>query len=349
MKNLKRMLLRATAIREKQKKEIVELKGKIETTSEECLKKQLDCLPPLLKLAVVTAFRKIKARAPRGMRYNAEWLLNCLLVRIASPRAYMLLMSRLMSRHKLTQILKGIPCKYGFQEQTLQNGSAVESSGSAAAACFGMPRAERVPFDIRGSEAEVCSEPNNEDSDSSSESDSEESIRDAPQRSTSPDFNNELASEEPKASIAVLDDELHEGHNLGAEDTRSNISNESNAEGRAADDPDREQGFPPRISNSATLPETTTIFAQVPEPLVSGAPFASVPEDVMAHTTVLTDPPEPLPEHSLTKCAPHHFTLSEKVLRDKRENVTLWIIPEPIEIPSSFPKKPALEPQTRHP
>ncbi|KAH7950826.1 hypothetical protein HPB52_002107 [Rhipicephalus sanguineus] len=146
------------------------------------------------------------------------------------------------------------------------------------------------------------------------------------------------APEEPKASIAVLDDEFHEGHNLGAEDTRSNISNESNAEGRAADDTGREQAFPPRISNSATLPDTTTTFAQVPAPLVSGAPFVSVPEDLVAHTTVLTDPPEPLPEHSLTKCAPHHFTLSEKVLRDKRENVALWIIPEPIEMRSSFPK-----------
>ncbi|KAH7961211.1 hypothetical protein HPB52_005613 [Rhipicephalus sanguineus] len=169
-------------------------------------------------------------------------------------------------------------------------------------------------------------------------------------------INNELkpvtdvkAPEEPKASIAVLDDEFHEGYNLGAEDARSNISNEGNTEGRAADDTGREQGFPPRNSNSATLPETTTTFAQVPAPLVSGAPFASVLEDLMAHTTVLTDPPEPLPEHSLTKCAPHHFTLSEKFLWDKRENVALWIIPEPIEIPSSFPKKPALEPPAKAP
>ncbi|XP_037517960.1 uncharacterized protein LOC119394721 [Rhipicephalus sanguineus] len=151
------------------------------------------------------------------------------------------------------------------------------------------------------------------------------------------------APEEPKASIAVLDDQFHEGHNLDAEDTRSNLSNESNAEGRAADDTGREQGFPPRISNSATLPETTTTFAQVPAPLVSGAPFASVPEDLMSRTTVLTDQPEPLPEHSLTKCAPHNFT------RDERENVALWIIPELIEIRSSFPKKPALEPPAKEP
>lgn len=118
------MLLRATAAREKQKKNIMELKGKIETTSEECLNKQLDCLPPLQKLAAETAFRKIKARAPTGMRYNAEWLLNCMLVRIASPRAYKLLidvnMLPLPTMSRLTQILKGIPCKYGFQVVCLE-------------------------------------------------------------------------------------------------------------------------------------------------------------------------------------------------------------------------------------
>ncbi|KAH7977998.1 hypothetical protein HPB49_004132 [Dermacentor silvarum] len=112
------MLLRATAAHEKQKKEIKELKGKTEMTSEECLKKQLHCLPPLKKLVVETAFRKIKAKAPCGMRYNAEWLLNCMLVRIANPRAYKLLidlnMLPLPNMSRLTQILKRIPCKYGF-------------------------------------------------------------------------------------------------------------------------------------------------------------------------------------------------------------------------------------------
>ncbi|KAL1414092.1 hypothetical protein MTO96_007730 [Rhipicephalus appendiculatus] len=79
-----------------------------------------------------------------------------------------------------------------LSDQPLHNGSAVESSGSAAAACFGMPRAERVPCDIRGSQAEICSEPSDVDSESSSESDSEESTRDETQRSAPPDSNDEL-------------------------------------------------------------------------------------------------------------------------------------------------------------
>ncbi|KAH7962654.1 hypothetical protein HPB52_017331 [Rhipicephalus sanguineus] len=162
------------------------------------------------------------------------------------------------------------------------------------------------------------------------------------------------APEEAKVFIPVLDDEFHEGHNLGAEDTRSSLSSEINAEGRGADT-GREQSFPPSISNSATLPEPRTTFAQVPAPLVSCPPFAKVPEEPMTHTsdtTVLSDPPEPLlllGEHSLTECAPTHHMFSDKVLRDKRKNVALSITPEPIEIIPSIPNKPAVEPPAKAP
>ncbi|KAL1486104.1 hypothetical protein MTO96_047101 [Rhipicephalus appendiculatus] len=124
MRNLRRMLLRAAAAREKQEKEIVELRRKLETTSEDCLNKHLECLPSLQKLAVEAAFRKIKAKSPCGIRYNAEWMLNCMLLRIASPRAYKLLvdlkMIPLPTMSRLTQIFKGIPCKYGFQVVCLE-------------------------------------------------------------------------------------------------------------------------------------------------------------------------------------------------------------------------------------
>ncbi|KAH7935575.1 hypothetical protein HPB52_009961 [Rhipicephalus sanguineus] len=164
------------------------------------------------------------------------------------------------------------------------------------------------------------------------------------------------APEEAKVFIPVLDDEFHDGRNLGAEDTRSSLSSEGNAEGGGVDiDTGREQSFPPSISSSATLPETTTTFAQVPAPLVPGLPFAKAPEEPMTHTsdtTVLADPPEPLlllREHSLAECAPGHLMLSDKVLRDKRKNVALSIIREPIDILSSIPKKPAVEPPAKSP
>ncbi|KAH7947605.1 hypothetical protein HPB52_014055 [Rhipicephalus sanguineus] len=50
------------------------------------------------------------------------------------------------------------------------------------------------------------------------------------------------APEEAKVFIPVLDDEFHDGRNLGAEDTRSSLSSEGNAEGGGADiDTGREQ------------------------------------------------------------------------------------------------------------
>lgn len=65
-------------------------------------------IPPLQRLALMTAFRQIKAKAPCGVRYSAEWLLNCMLVRIASPKAYKLLndlkMLPLPSMSRLTAV-----------------------------------------------------------------------------------------------------------------------------------------------------------------------------------------------------------------------------------------------------
>ncbi|KAG0422680.1 hypothetical protein HPB47_001513 [Ixodes persulcatus] len=123
-RRLKRALLRAVAAREKKKREVLDLKEKLEKTSEECIEKYLGGLPSLQRLSLMTAFQQIKAKAPCGMRYSAEWLLNCMLVRIASPRAYKLIndlkMLPLPSMSRLTQILKGIPCKYGFNAISLE-------------------------------------------------------------------------------------------------------------------------------------------------------------------------------------------------------------------------------------
>lgn len=75
-------------------------------------------LPPLQCLACMPAFKQLKAKSACGMRYNAEWILNCMMLRISSPRAYKLISDTkvlpLPSLSRLTQILKGIPCKYGF-------------------------------------------------------------------------------------------------------------------------------------------------------------------------------------------------------------------------------------------
>ncbi|KAH7944633.1 hypothetical protein HPB52_022959 [Rhipicephalus sanguineus] len=104
----------------------------------------------------------------------------------------------------------------------------------------------------------------------------------------------------------------------------------------------RARSGPPRISSSATLPETMTTLTQVPVPVVYDSPFAKVPEEPMAHITLLPEPLEPLlllQGHSVTECAPDQLTLSDKVLGDKRKKLALSLIREPVDAPSSFPKK----------
>lgn len=82
MRNLKKRVLRATAARQKHKKEILALKEKLSRTPDEGVEEALTELPPLQRLAFMTAFKQLKAKSACGMRYNAEWILNCMMLRI---------------------------------------------------------------------------------------------------------------------------------------------------------------------------------------------------------------------------------------------------------------------------
>lgn len=112
LRNLKKRVLRATAARQKHKKEIMALKEKLSKTSDQGVEEALSELPPMQRLAFMTAFKQLKAKSARGMRYTAEWILNCMMLRISSPRAYKLIIDMKMlplpSPSRLTQILKGI-------------------------------------------------------------------------------------------------------------------------------------------------------------------------------------------------------------------------------------------------
>ncbi|KAH7962183.1 hypothetical protein HPB52_014738 [Rhipicephalus sanguineus] len=84
----------------------------------------------------------------------------------------------------------------------------------------------------------------------------------------------------------------------------------------------RARSGPPRISSSATLPETMTTLTQVP------------------HITVLPEPLDLLlllQGHSVTECAPDQLTLSDKVLGDKRKKLALSLIREPVDERGSVP------------
>ncbi|KAH9374721.1 hypothetical protein HPB48_015765 [Haemaphysalis longicornis] len=66
----------------------------------------------------MTAFKQLKAKPACGMRYNAELILNCMMLRVSSPRAQEDVTFANMKTlplpflSRLTQILKGILCKY---------------------------------------------------------------------------------------------------------------------------------------------------------------------------------------------------------------------------------------------
>nr|XP_037275566.1 uncharacterized protein LOC119168265 [Rhipicephalus microplus] len=124
MGNLTKKVFRAAAAREKGKQEITLLKQELAKASYQGIEEALSGLPHLQRLAFLTALKSLKAKAPCGMRYNSEWILNCLMLRISSPRAYKLIsemkMLPLPSLSRLAQILKGLPCKYGFNPVCLE-------------------------------------------------------------------------------------------------------------------------------------------------------------------------------------------------------------------------------------
>ncbi|KAH9368711.1 hypothetical protein HPB48_004730 [Haemaphysalis longicornis] len=82
------------------------------------MERALDILPAKQQLVFKNAFQVAKAKAKNGRRYTEEWLMTCLLLQIASPKAYKLLSDMqllpLPTRARLRQIISGIPCRYGL-------------------------------------------------------------------------------------------------------------------------------------------------------------------------------------------------------------------------------------------
>ncbi|KAH7934718.1 hypothetical protein HPB51_028915 [Rhipicephalus microplus] len=89
------------------------------------MERALDILPAKQQLAFKNAFQIAKAKAKNGRRYTEEWLMTCLLLQIASPKAYKLLSDMqllpLPTRARLRQIISGIPCRYGCNEVSLKS------------------------------------------------------------------------------------------------------------------------------------------------------------------------------------------------------------------------------------
>lgn len=79
-------------------------------------------LPHSQQLAFRTALDTIKKSA-RGRRYDTEWIMTCLLLKISSPNTYkhitQMNLLPLPSAKRLQQLIKGAPCEFGFNQVAL--------------------------------------------------------------------------------------------------------------------------------------------------------------------------------------------------------------------------------------
>lgn len=105
--------------------EVENLKKQLASQQSAAIEEALSSLPPVQQLAFQTSLQQVKAKGPQGVRYTRVWVMNCLLLRIASPKAYNLLRNTkllpLPTTSRLNQILSGVPCEYGFNEVALES------------------------------------------------------------------------------------------------------------------------------------------------------------------------------------------------------------------------------------
>ncbi|KAH8009997.1 hypothetical protein HPB51_024347 [Rhipicephalus microplus] len=140
IQNLKKKAIRATVFRERARREVSTLRRCLSEVSASKVEKAVESLPQAQQLAFRSALKVAKAKSPRGRRYEQEWLMTCLLLRISSPRAY-----RLMSKMKLMplptttrlrQMMKGMPCEFGFNKVSLDSIGAFMKN-KAGVQCYG--------------------------------------------------------------------------------------------------------------------------------------------------------------------------------------------------------------------
>lgn len=67
---------------------IFQVKEENEVIEEATLLEKIGQLLPKQKAAVIQCFEAATRKSPKGMRHNPEWLLECIIMRIKSPRLY---------------------------------------------------------------------------------------------------------------------------------------------------------------------------------------------------------------------------------------------------------------------
>ncbi|KAG0443013.1 hypothetical protein HPB47_015378 [Ixodes persulcatus] len=105
------------------KKELKNLRRQLGTLSKCKVDDAVQKLPAAQQMAFRTALKAVTAKSAKGMRYETDWLMSCMLLRISSPRAYNLVTQMnllpLPSVSRLQKMLKDAPCQFGFNRLSL--------------------------------------------------------------------------------------------------------------------------------------------------------------------------------------------------------------------------------------
>lgn len=119
-------------------KEIKNLKQEWTWRPAETIREAIKFLPPIQQVAFELSLNNVKVKGPQGVRYARTWVMNCLLLRIASHKAYNLLRSMkllaLPTCSRSDHILSGVPCECGYNKVALDTIRAFFSDKPAGCA-----------------------------------------------------------------------------------------------------------------------------------------------------------------------------------------------------------------------
>lgn len=108
----------------KLKREILAIKQQCAKTNADALNQACEALPESQQSAIQACFKASQAKGKRGVRYTNQWIYECLLLRIKSPKGYNHLRKKnilaLPSPQTLTRYMKVIKGSYGYQETTFK-------------------------------------------------------------------------------------------------------------------------------------------------------------------------------------------------------------------------------------
>ncbi|XP_040073445.1 uncharacterized protein LOC120845949 [Ixodes scapularis] len=103
---------------EKAQESVAKLRAVTETISSSVLEEKIRSLPPKQRLAVRTCFEAASRKSSRGMAYDMQWVLECILMRMRSPQLY-----EYVRRHKIIALpskscldkhMQGFKSTFGF-------------------------------------------------------------------------------------------------------------------------------------------------------------------------------------------------------------------------------------------